>query len=748
MHKSSKPYSRSSLLFKIFLSLLVAAPIEFLAWKPSALPELTAFICSSGFTLASFFLLYSITNKFLFSWLINLLVLAPLFFANHEKYSYLGVPIVGSDLDVIKEGFTIWIKHFNSTDLYLLMGGIVIALIILILSWKYLGANKLSSLKRKILFSSGIVYIIISTTLTMYYCNHDINNPHLNYKRLGFITSFNASLLSYIFQGYPELITDKEAQKIMDSIKIVEEPYIPKNNQPDIIVIVSESFLNPELLSNLHFEPNNITPTLNKLRKNNPLNLYSPVFGGATPCAEFEILTGYPHFFISNITNPLSNFCGYHSVPTLVSHLKDLGYNTSYIHPNSGDFFNNNKSIYNLGFENFISIEKMQHTERRNNYWVGDDQMLEEAKDILEKQHSNPQFVYMMSIQNHTPYSKDYYENYPEVKKINLKNDSLPPEIKKQIEGYAMGIHFTDRSIRNFIDYVKNRKKPTLVIFTPDHLPPLPQNDYLINNFYVQNSKFKNIKNNSLKKHSVEGFVYSNYDLPHKVPDQPMSQFFLSGFILDWAGLPKNKYFKFQEKIYSEHKIIHSANAHNLTNKLSTKNIMEDFKNIVFYNLLAKRGSSAVIDTNMISMHEFFDNKFNSEIFIITIREEATRRLSSKITSMIKNAGGNIDKVQYYGSYAAVFKNGKIVKDVYDNNQGEVKINIHIDSTPINIISKSGKIFNSFASIKINGKECSVMGRGLAVAAVNDNEIQYSTFNSWRYKNQQKTISKLYLSHE
>merc|ERR1711905_17973 len=54
---------------------------------------------------------------------------------------------------------------------------------------------------------------------------------------------------------------------------------------------------------------------------------------------------------------------------------------------------------------------------------------------------------------------------------------------------------------------------PSPNLTLPKSYPPLPQHDELLNNFYDQNTQFKNITNTRLKHHSVEGFVYANYDL-------------------------------------------------------------------------------------------------------------------------------------------------------------------------------------------------------------------------------------------
>jgi len=64
--------------------------------------------------------------------------------------------------------------------------------------------------------------------------------------------------------------------------------------QPDIIVLVSESFFDITKLPNVQYsEP--VNPFFQELKKVHHLKWLSPTFGGQTANAEFEMLTGFPY---------------------------------------------------------------------------------------------------------------------------------------------------------------------------------------------------------------------------------------------------------------------------------------------------------------------------------------------------------------------------------------------------------------------------------------------------------------------
>ena len=510
-------------------------------------------------------------------------MLAPIAIANHSKYAYLRIPVIGSDLDIAFEGADIWFKLLSASGWAILLTIFITIIIALILSWKKLPNIALSKKVRIVFASVGILYLFSCS-----FYNAFINKPSENhclyseYKKLGFFSAYSANLLTYITKTEYNQVSSSEADAIYKSHNIQADQIPNQLEKPDIIVIISESYFNPNLFKDVQYTPREITPISNKLRQSNPLNLYSPVFGGGTAAAEFEVLTGYPHKFLSGTLNPNIVFAYNHTIPTLPFYLKALGYQNLVICPHPGDFYQMNITMFNLGFDKFIPFETMSHKERRNKYWVGDDQMFLEAMDVLKENRDPPLLLYLLSMQNHAPYTAGSYDNYPQVKKVLIKPDSVKENIRSSIETFATGIRFSDQHMGEFIKFIEKRKRPTLLVFTPDHFPPLPYNDFIIDELYQQNNAFAVDNKPSLKRFNAEGFVYANYKLQKKPSSKAIPQYFLPTLILDWANLPKNNYFKFLDQVYQNNLFLHSQNTDPEENEQHQTKLIDDFKKLVF----------------------------------------------------------------------------------------------------------------------------------------------------------------------
>jgi len=132
---------------------------------------------------------------------------------------------------------------------------------------------------------------------------------------------------------------------------------------PNVIVIMSESFMDPTELYNLTFSQYPV-PNLRRLSYGNLSgNVLVPVYGGGTSNTEFEFIGGSPHlFFGTRFYVPYESPAGYFDreiMTTLPWMFRANGYRTVAVHPYYEWFFNRVELYPLLGFEESIFKEQM-----------------------------------------------------------------------------------------------------------------------------------------------------------------------------------------------------------------------------------------------------------------------------------------------------------------------------------------------------------------------------------------------------
>lgn len=117
---------------------------------------------------------------------------------------------------------------------------------------------------------------------------------------------------------------------------------------PDIILVLSESFYDFDLVTDLQADTEVMPVT-----KNLPNAVYghtiSPHVGGGTNSSEYEMLSSNSLMLMPSIT-PF-NWLNLHNANSLVSYLKDLGYSTLAAHPYTNSNYRRDSAWLALGFD-------------------------------------------------------------------------------------------------------------------------------------------------------------------------------------------------------------------------------------------------------------------------------------------------------------------------------------------------------------------------------------------------------------
>jgi phosphoglycerol transferase MdoB-like AlkP superfamily enzyme len=450
--------------------------------------------------------LQALTKRYWLSLMLVILFNVGLIIANREKIAARNEPVLPSDMAMLKVAhslfgmvsvglwiamavavvlmiaITIWLEKNHRVSLafgkvgrisYLLLAPILFASC---LFWNHSGMpfnNFLTTIDDEPMFYNQLSGARINGPLVQFMNNVDV-------KVMDQPTNYSQAEMKRIVQKY-----QKQAAKI----NMNRHNHL---SQQTVIFNLSESFANPNRVPGVKLR-NNPVPYITKVKKENTGGLMiSSGYGGGTANMEYMTLTGFS----------LSNFSP--TLPTpytqLVTKLKSnpsivdsFNYAVA-IHPYLGTFYSRIAVYKKFGFNKFLyfgSKDKIKHQQRIDNSpYLSDRTSYLNVLDQL-KSHSGGQFINLVTMQNHFPYTENYYHH---LKRYAATRVSTGTD-KNAVDEYSTEIHYTDNEVKDFIKEINRIKKPITVVFYGDHLPGIYQNS---------------MAKDGIKLHETDYFIYSN----------------------------------------------------------------------------------------------------------------------------------------------------------------------------------------------------------------------------------------------
>ncbi|QDE38210.1 LTA synthase family protein [Luteibacter pinisoli] len=240
---------------------------------------------------------------------------------------------------------------------------------------------------------------------------------------------------------------------------------------PDIVVVQSESFFDPAVIKGL--EHDNFAPNLHRLAEHASFGqLHVPTFGGGTIRTEFEVLTGLSLRYFPSMQFPyLQMQAGV--MPGMVRTLRSHGYETIAVHGNDPGFWNRTSAFRTLGFDRFVSQKDFPANAAPNGEHMPDSAMTDEIMAQL-KNDGPPRFVFAISMEAHGPYDKSAIADTAERDAIPVP-EGISDDAKLQLRNYIFHMRRADAELGRLADMLKQRERPTLLLFYGDHLPALTE---------------------------------------------------------------------------------------------------------------------------------------------------------------------------------------------------------------------------------------------------------------------------------
>ncbi|KAF1292535.1 LTA synthase family protein [Candidatus Enterococcus leclercqii] len=401
-------------------------------------------------------------------------------FADYMKMTYRQEPVYPDDLKMVSNlGM---MKDLVGTPLFILL----LVLILLSLAgvvWMFIRSLKLT---RKQQFFRGGMFLACVLLLGYFSNFNDENNllrkgynhtalwiPYsqkMNYYNVGFVGGFLYNLKVVPMDepaGYSEAAVKEVVADYQKKAAAANKAASPLDDKtaPNIVYVMSESFSDPNRLKGVDISGDPLKDYYEVADKTYSGQMLSQNYGGGTANIEFEALTGFSmELFNPQMTTPYTLLVPkLKQLPSLVSLLKDQGYDTTAIHPYDTSMYKR-KDVYQvLGFDEFLDQDTMKHTEKlENNPYISDESAYEEVMDRL-KSADNPQFVHLVTMQTHMPYGGKY-ENIPY--QVTAENGNL-----SSIANYAQDVAYASAALKNFVAKLEQLPRRTLVVFWGDHLP-------------------------------------------------------------------------------------------------------------------------------------------------------------------------------------------------------------------------------------------------------------------------------------
>lgn len=501
--------------------------------------------------LSIYMLMVSIVKKWKFTVWIPTVFFLILGLVNSVVKAIRSTPISGGDIFSLKTAMTVagsytmnfdmefWLK--TGAGLCLLAGVMFFAIVFL---WQY--GKEGQSFPPKVRLTLGSVSVIfwlllIGTNSIISigrvkadYWTHEIN---------GF--AYNLYLqLKEIVISEPEEYSVEELQQQLQEYSSDEA--VASTEYPNIIAIMNESFADLEVLGD--FETNKeVLPVLKSLKENTIQgDLYVSIYGGNTANSEYEFLTGHSIGYFSERVVPYQMYL-HEEKENLFTQMKDLGYETVFMHP-YGSYGWNRVSVYNyFGVDRMFFEENMDSLTHIRQF-ATDSSQYEVVKDLLEEHNSDvPMFIFDVTVQNHGGYTGEIEQLKKEI--------VLEGKAYEETGNYLNLVHESDRALGEFLEYLEDYKEPVAVIFFGDHQPAVESEFVATMTGYSLNNMPQSERQ---KMYITPYFIWTNYDIEEQ-QDVDMSLNYLSSYAMEILGLPMTGHQKYLMDLYEKYPVINTV---------------------------------------------------------------------------------------------------------------------------------------------------------------------------------------------
>ena len=560
-----------------------------------------------GALLGILVLLFSVIGSLFWSTMAVAVPVLVFAFANHMKLFLNGSPILISDLALagspgellgfLRPGLDIG----DGTRLAILVAAVLLAVIATVgcrtyrttARWRVrLGGSVL-----------GVVTVALCLTLSpaqAVLTGHQDEIQAERNDRLGLLAGFYSGWRDSAIRQ-PNDYSENNMNSILRATQqaAASSPTIAKETAPNVILLMSESFCDPEVvLPGIDFQDDPI-PNYHALAQRYPSGAFlSNTYAGGTGNVEMEVLTGLPIAFLGSGEDltALRDSTAYQRVPSIVKAFQWQDYATEFVHSYNSELYNRAENLPAIGFEKVLFDDSFPEDAKIAGGYLSDLELADKLIREFERRDSNkPLFLYGLSMENHQPY---FGQKFDEPSGLRYSGGNLDEAEQETMDNLLHGLHDADAALGVLTRYFEQREEPTIIVFWGDHLPGLntglgKETLYSLLG-YVDGDETKDWDSDTMKKmHSTRFLVWNNYGADLSVPAE-MSTLGLGTHILDWAGVEKPLYYHWvdlalEDMLLYRQRLFITGDGEPHSTAPDSSAVAQDYRNLV-YDIIYGRG--------------------------------------------------------------------------------------------------------------------------------------------------------------
>ncbi len=244
----------------------------------------------------------------------------------------------------------------------------------------------------------------------------------------------------------------------------------PNAVRPDIVLLLQESTVDPRLYK---VPTPGVLPHLAMFDQDSKVKAHSlmrvQTFGGGTWLSEFAALTGLRSDDFGAMKNAVFYSVIDHVNDSLFKQMKDNGYYTVVLTPFNKSAYNAGHAYTMMGVDKIIQPQELGYPgDISENLWhISTGDVLSYVKKLLGKQTDKPIFVYALTMYEHGPYDASHHDDYQLASVV--KNEGSAGKFSHYVEK----IKNSDVALKDFFQFVDQRKRPTMFMYFGDHQPAI-----------------------------------------------------------------------------------------------------------------------------------------------------------------------------------------------------------------------------------------------------------------------------------
>ncbi|MGB0495945.1 MAG: sulfatase-like hydrolase/transferase [Kangiellaceae bacterium] len=253
----------------------------------------------------------------------------------------------------------------------------------------------------------------------------------------------------------------------------------------NIHMIVMESFIDPRLIKELNLPESFISESLLEYlnHQQNFSKVVSPIYGGGTAQAEFELLTGIKA--LGKVNKIEFNIMQGNKINAFVNRLSNHGYDITAMIAPDADFFNSKRAYKSLGFEKIYYLQESESLKNTifsdvnlSNEMLYDGELFDLNLKFLKdhiKSGNKPVFNYVLGMFGHLPFERN----------SQLRPDRVTPNHPDdRLNRIANQFYYRTEALAKYLEKLIEIDPTAIIFVTSDHLPSVLSSDahYQLNN--------------------------------------------------------------------------------------------------------------------------------------------------------------------------------------------------------------------------------------------------------------------------